>query len=172
MPCNGIKRFYYARKLVLCAFWRHGIHMRAALLLMFIGAASPAGEAFGVWKLNPVRSTLAGNQKSVTLRIEPHSRGEVFTVYTVAVDGRASTSSTILYFDGKARDFQDSTCSGTQSSRRLDTRTVEIVRECANGGPRQLIRRSATQPGELILDIAEQRPDGRRYERRLVLEKQ
>ena len=105
--------------------------MRAALLLMLLGATSWAGEAFGVWKLNPARSTLAGNQKSVTLRIEPHTRGEVFTLDTVAADGRASTFSTILYFDGKARDFQDSTCSGTQSSRRVDSRTVEILRECA-----------------------------------------
>ena len=49
-------------------------------LLMLLGATSWAGEAFGVWKLNPARSTLAGNQKSVTLRIEPHTRGEVFTL--------------------------------------------------------------------------------------------
>ena len=101
---------------------------------MLLGATSWAGEAFGVWKLNPARSTLAGNQKSVTLRIEPHTRGEVFTLDTVAADGRASTFSTILYFDGKARDFQDSTCSGTQSSRRVDSRTVEILRECATAG--------------------------------------
>ena len=56
---------------------------------------------------------LAGNQKSVTLRIEPDTRGEAFTLYTVTGDGRASTFSTILYFDGKARDFQDSTYFGT-----------------------------------------------------------
>ena len=96
---------------------------------MLLGAASWAGEAFGVWKLNPARSTLAGNQKSVTLRIEPHTRGEVFTLDTVAADGRASTFSTILYFDGKARDFQDSACSGTQSSRRW---TAGRWRSCAN----------------------------------------
>ena len=49
--------------------------MRAALLLMLLSATSWAGEAFGVWKLNPARSTLVENQKSVTLRIEPHTRG-------------------------------------------------------------------------------------------------
>jgi len=125
-----------------------------------------------VWKLDPARSTLAGNQKSVALRIGPHTRGEVFTLDAVAADGRASTFSTILYLDGKARDFQDSACSGTQSSRRLDSRTVEILRECANGGHRQLIRRSAAQPGVLILDIAAQHPDGCRSEWHLVLEKQ
>ena len=146
--------------------------MRAALLFMLLSAISPAGEAFGVWKLNPARSTLAGNQQSVTLRIEPHTRGEVFTFDTVAADGQASTFSTILYFDGKPRDFQDSACSGTQSSRRVDGRTVEIRRECANGGHRQLIRRSTVEPGVLILEINEQHPDGCRSEQRLVLEKQ
>src|SRR4051794_9616769 len=144
--------------------------MRAVLLLTLLGATSWGGELFGVWKLNPVRSTLAGNQKSVTLRIEPHTRGEVFTLDTIAVDGRASTVSTILYFDGKARDFQDATCSGTQLSRRMGRLTVEILRECANGHT-LLIRRSAIQPGVLILEITEQHTDGRRSERRLVMEK-
>ena len=146
--------------------------MRAALLLILLSATSRAGEAFGVWKLNPARSTRVENQKTVTVRIQPHTRGEVFTLDTLAEDGRASTSSTILYFDGKARDFQDSTCSGTQSSRRVDSRTVEILRECANGGHRQLIRRSTVEPGVLILEIIEQHRDGRRSERRLVMEKQ
>jgi hypothetical protein len=146
--------------------------MRAVLLLTLLGATSWAGEPFGVWKLNPARSTLVENQKSVTVRIAPHTRGEVFTLDTMAADGRASTFSTILYFDGKPRDFQDSTCSGTQSSRRVDSRTVEILRECANGGHRQLIRRSAVEPGVLILEITEQYRDGRRSERRLVMEKQ
>ena len=145
--------------------------MRAVLLLTLLDAASWAGEPFGVWKLNPARSTLAGNQKSVTLRIEPHTRGEVFTLDTVAADGRASTLSTILYFDGKPRDFQDSTCSGTQSSRRVGGRTVEILRECGNGGHRQLIRRSTEVPGVLILEITEQHGNGRRSEQRLVMEK-
>ena len=95
----------------------------------------------------------------------------MFTLDTVAADGRASTSSTILYFDGKTRDFQDSACSGTQSSRRVDGRTEEILRECANGD-RQLIRRSAVQPGVLILEITEQHAAGRPSERRLVLDKQ
>jgi hypothetical protein len=90
---------------------------------------------------------------------------------TVAVDGRASTSSTILYLDGKTRDFQDSAYAGTQSSRRLDDRTIEIQRECTKGGYRQLIRRSAVEPGVLILEINEHHSDGRHSERRLVMEK-
>src|ERR1041384_5510732 len=144
--------------------------MRAVLLLTLLGATSRAGESFGVWKLNPARSTPVENQKSVTVRIEPRTRGEVFTLDTMAADGRASTSSTILYFDRKPREFQDSTCSGKQSSHRVDSRTVEIVRECA-GGQVRLIRR-AEKPGVLILEISEQNSDGRRSERRLVLEKQ
>ena len=144
--------------------------MRTALLITSLGATSWAGEAFGVWKLNLARSTLGGSQQSVTVRIEPHTRGEVFTLDTRAADGRASTFSTILYLDGKPRDFQDSTCSGTQLSHRVDSRTVEIVRECV-GGQVRLIRR-AEKPGVLILEITEQNSDGRRSERRLVMEKQ
>ena len=79
--------------------------------------------------------------------------------------------STILYFDGKALDFQDSACSGMQSSWRVDSQTVEILRECARGEQIRLIRRTA-QAGVLILDITEQHTDGRRSERRLVMEQQ
>jgi hypothetical protein len=107
--------------------------MRAALLIL-LAATSWGGDAFGAWKLNQARSTFASNQKTMTVRIEPHTRGEGFTLETVTLDGRASTFITILYFDGKARDFEDSTYSGTQSSRRLDGRTVEILRECVGGG--------------------------------------
>jgi len=138
---------------------------------MLLEVISCAGEAFGVWKLNPARSTLAADQKSLTLRIEPHTQGEVFTLDTIAADGRASTFSTILYFDGKPRDFQDSTCSGTQLSRRVDGRTVEILRHCASAEIR-LVRQLTAERGELILQIIEQHPDGRRSERRLVMEKQ
>ena len=62
--------------------------------------------------------------------------GLLSTQSAFADTGPLDPSSTILYFDGKARDFQDSTCSGTQSSRRLDARTVEILPTCAAGsGP-------------------------------------
>jgi hypothetical protein len=132
ITCNGIKRFYYAQTLVRCAFPRHGSHMRAVVLIL-LAVTSWAGEVFGVWALNPARSTLAGNEKSVTLRIELHTRREVFTLDTLATGGRASTFSTILYLDERARDFQDSSRSGTQLSRRADSRTVEILRECASG---------------------------------------
>jgi hypothetical protein len=86
------------------------------------------------------------------------------------MDGRASTSSTILYFDGKIREFRGSECAGTESSRRVDGQTVEILRECA-GGQVRLVRR-AEKPGVLILEITEQNLDGHRSERRFVMEKQ
>jgi len=106
------------------------------------------------------------------VRFEPHAKGEVFTLDRIDGDGRATTSSTILYFDGKPRDFQDLGCSGTQSSRRVDGRTVEILRQCTSGERVRFVRRSGAQPKDLILDITEHHPDGRRLERRLVLEKE
>lgn len=147
--------------------------MRAILLLILFATSSWAEGAFGTWKMNPARSTLNGSPhpESFTVRIEPHSRGEVFTIDGTERDGRATTSSTVLYFDGKARDFQDTKCSGTQSSRRVGM-AVEIIRHCNSGAWIRFVRRLAAQPKELILEITEQQPDGRRFERRLVLEKQ
>jgi hypothetical protein len=89
----------------------------------------------------------------------------------VEADGRATTASSLLYLDGKPRDFQDANCSGTQASRRIDTQTVEVLRSCANGGWIRLVRRFSAQPNELILDITEQQAGGARVERHLVLEK-
>ena len=141
-----------------------------AAVLILVGVTSWASDAFGVWKLNAALSRGAGNEKSVILRIEPHNRGEVLTFDILAADGRASTSSTILYLDGKARDFQDSACSGTQSSRRVDSRTVEIQRVCEYGRRFRLIRR-VERPGVLILEVTEDNSEGRHFGRRLVLEK-
>jgi hypothetical protein len=129
---------------------------------------------FGIWKMNPGRSTPTADArlKSLTMRFDAHAKGEVFTLERIDRDGRTTTTSTILYLDGKARDFEDDACSGTQSSRRVDSQTVEIVRTCASGGWTRFNRRwSSGQPKELILDIIEQHSDGRRSERRLVLEK-
>jgi hypothetical protein len=121
--------------------------------------------------VNPIRST-DPYPKSLTVRFEPHAKGEVFTLDRIGGDGRATTSSTILYLDGKPRDFQDVGCSGTQSSRRVDSQTVEILHNGNTGEWIRFVRRLAAQSTELILEITEQQPDGRRFERRLVLEKQ
>ena len=148
--------------------------MRNVFLLMPLGAACWAGTAFGTWKLNVARSTFGGETrpKNMTVRIEPHVRGEIFTLDRIEPDGRVTSSSTILYFDGMDRDFRDDGCSGTQSSRRLDAETVEILRKCASGGSARLVRHSSARAKELVIEIIEQYPDGRRFERRMVLEKQ
>jgi len=110
--------------------------------------------------------------RSLTVRIEPHAKGEVFTLDRIEADGRATSSSTILYLDGALRDFQDFACSGTQSSRRMDNQTVEILRECASGDWTWLVRRPPAQSKELILDITEKGRGGHHFEWRVILEKQ
>jgi hypothetical protein len=150
--------------------------MRIIPLLLLMGTAfvpAPvwAGDEFGIWTVNPKRST-DPSPKTLIVQFEPHSKGEVFTLDKVDRDGRRSTSSTILYFDGQPREFQDFGCSGTQTSRRVDGQTVEILRNCASGEWIRFVRRLSTQPKELVLEITEQYSDGRRLERRLVLERQ
>src|SRR5882762_9373141 len=135
--------------------------MRTFPLWTLLAAACWADGAYGTWKT-----------KTLTVRIEPHVKGEVFTLDKIDGDGRITTSSTILYLDGKPRDFEEPKCSGTQSSRRVDSRTVEILRKCASGEWTRFVRRLAVQPKELVLEITEQHTDGRRLDRRLVLEKQ
>jgi hypothetical protein len=143
-------------------------------LLSALLTASCFAQTFGTWKVNTGRSTFAGDTKpkGFTVRIESHPKGEVLTFDRVEADGRTTSSSTILYLDEKPRDFQDLGCSGTQSSRRVDSRTVEILRRCESGASIRLVRRSAAQQQDLILDITEQNAAGRRFERHLVLEKQ
>src|SRR5260370_35928596 len=88
-------------------------------------AAISFGQTSGTWKLNAARSTLAGGAqfKRLIVRIEPHPKGEVFTLDRIETDGRATSSSTILCFDGEPRRFDDLGCSGIQSSREPDDRT-------------------------------------------------
>jgi len=144
------------------------------LAAIFAFQARVADPVFGSWKLNPARSTFAGDTQpeSLTVRIEPHAKGEVFTLDRTETNGQSTTSSVLLYFDGRARAFNQAGCSGTQSSRRLDSRTVEILNDCAGGQSTRVIRRSGERPNELVLEITDQYPDGRHYERRLVLERQ
>jgi hypothetical protein len=131
-----------------------------------------AGDAFGSWKVKRALSTgPLVSQDGLAIRFEPHTKGEVFTLYRIDGDGRSTTSSTILYLDNKPREFEGFECSGTQSSRRVDTQTVEIVRTCASGERTRFVRRLSTHPKELVLEITKQQPDGRCFERRLVLEK-
>ena len=148
--------------------------MRTVLFLIVFTTACRADAIFGTWKMDVGQSKVMGSapSKSLTVRIEPHAKGEVFTLDRIEADGRSLSSSTILYFDGAPHDFQDFGCSGTQSSRRLDSRTIEIARTCASGEWTRFVRRLAATPSELIVDVTGQQADGRRVERRLVLEKQ
>lgn len=154
--------------------------MHASRLLIWLGSACWAvapgmfPDAFGIWKMNPLRSTLTGDteSKNLTVRFEPHAKGEVFTLDRTYGDGRITTSSSLLYLDGNRRSFEDRDCSGTQTSRRVDSQTVEILRTCARGGWVRIVRRAGAEAKELIIEITEQDAGGRRFERRLVLEKQ
>ena len=119
-----------------------------------------AAGAFGVWRANAGRSVNAYNHM-VVVRFEPHSKGEVFTWDIVQCDGRSTTSSTILYLDGKARDFEGFGCLGTQVSRRLESQTVEIVRTCNSGEWTRFVRRLSTDAKELVLNVTEQQAGGR-----------
>jgi hypothetical protein len=147
--------------------------MRTVLLLIPLGAACWAGGAYGTWKLNPARSTFPGQTqpKRLVVRVEAHSKGEVVTVDRTEDNGQSTSSSTILYLDGAVRDFQGTTCSGSQTSRRLDSQTVEILRQCGGGDWERLVQHLARQGEELVVEITRQR-SGHRSEERLLLEKQ
>jgi len=152
------------------------MRVRVVPILMMVGCIGWAEQggaegAFGTWKIVPKLSSGA-LPRSLVVRFQPHSKGEVFTLDQTGDDGLAKTSSTILYFDGKPRDLQDFDCSGTQVSRRLDDRTVEIVRTCSGGGWTRFVRRLSTKRKELVIEITEQQPGGRREEQRLVMARQ
>jgi hypothetical protein len=148
--------------------------MRMAAMLILVGAAWTSEPEFGIWKMNPVHSIFAGGTqpRSFIIRLEPHTKGTVLTVDRIESDGRATSSSTILYLDGKPRDFEDFRCRGTQSSHRTDSRGVEIVRQCANGASTKIDIRPTTNPDGLVFEITKRDPDGRRSDQRLSLEKQ
>ena len=146
-------------------------NVRRALLVLYSISQSRAADPLGIWRVNLVRST-ARYSNIESVGFQPHVKGEVFTLYRFDGEGRTTTSSTILYFDGRERDIEDFACRGTQSSRRVDSQTVEILRTCAGGGWIRFVRRFTAQPNELILDVSERQAGGRSFERRLVLEKQ
>ena len=148
--------------------------LQISMLLSLTCFGQGSASATGIWKINMARSTFAGGPrfKSLVARIEYHPKGEVFTLDRIETDGRTTSYSTILYLDGEPRRFEDFGCSGIQSSRRADERTVEIVRMCASGAWVQLRRRTSAKADELVLEITEQSADGRRLDRRLTLERQ
>src|SRR5262245_42327677 len=148
--------------------------MKTIPLLLLFSASCWAQSASGVWNIDPTRSKFTGQPhlRILAVRFDSHPKGEVFTLDTVDGNGRAATNSVILYFDGKSRDFQDTSCTGTQSSRRLDNRTVEIVFNSGKGQPARFIRGPQAEPNELILDITARPPGTRAVEQHLILKRQ
>jgi hypothetical protein len=49
---------------------------------------------------------------------------------------------------------------------------IRSTRQCSSGERTRIVRRLSARSKELVLEIIEQQRDGRRFERRLVLEKQ
>ena len=147
--------------------------MRYVALLALLVVAGRTQTAIGTWKLNRARSTFSGQTRPKTLvvRVEFHPKGEVVTVDQTEVNGQSTSASTVLYFDGVPRDFQGTGCSGSQTARRLDGQTVEIIRQCAGGDWERLVHHLTQQGKELLVEITRQR-SGRRVEQRLVLEKE
>lgn len=148
--------------------------MRNVLLIAIAAAICAANSTLGTWKMNPARSTFTGRSrpKSLSVRFEPHAKGEVITLDLVESDGRLTSFSSILYLDGAPRDIEDFDCSGSQSSWRLDSGTVRIQRTCAASDSTWLVRQSREQPKELLIDVTEKRRGGQNLEWRVVLEKQ
>jgi hypothetical protein len=146
--------------------------MRTVVLLIAFNAAFSGASMLGTWKMDPARSSFIGatSPKSLTMRIEPHVRGEVFTLDRIEADGRSISSSTILYFDSTPRDFQDFDCSGTQSSR-LNGQTMEIRRVCAASDWTWLVRQSPQNSREMTVEIIGKSRSGPSFEWRLLLKK-
>jgi hypothetical protein len=142
-------------------------------VLILFAESSGSETVFGTWKMNAAKSAPGEDTRprSLTVRIEPHASGEAFTMERVEADGRVTSYSTILYLDGEPRRFQDFACSGIQAARRVDGRTIEVLRMCASGSWLRWVWRSVVQEKRLVLEVTEQSSDGRRIERRLVLEK-
>src|SRR5262249_51810225 len=137
--------------------------MRIALRLMLLrvgccAAPNRAADAIGIWNVSPMRS-MNPYPHSLTGRFQKHVRGEVFALDRTNAKGWTRTSSTILYFDGKARNYRDGTCSGTQSSRRVDGETVEILQRCATGKLTRFVRRASGRSG--VVDSRHQRAASR-----------
>lgn len=72
------------------------------MLALCWASQSWAGDALGLWKVNPARSSVRYSDIE-TVGFRRHAKGEVFTLYRFDGKGRATTLSTILYFDSRAR---------------------------------------------------------------------
>jgi hypothetical protein len=66
-------------------------------------------DGWGIWKLADERSQIGVRRsfRSLTVRIEPHARGEALTLDRVEADGRVTSYSTTLYLDGEPDGLHD-----------------------------------------------------------------
>jgi hypothetical protein len=170
--CKGIKRPSNVSHLAIARRETQDRSMRAVRFFMLLAAGAASGqEATGTWTMSPSRSRFGGEPapRVYTVRFDSHAKGEVFTLTVVPRTGPATTWSIILFLDGKEREV--GSCPGTQSSRRLDQRTIEIVYACPDSRTR-FVRRVPPRSNVLILDITEKRSDGRQFDRHLILERQ
>jgi hypothetical protein len=121
--------------------------MRLVLMPIVVGAISLTG----IWNMNAARSTFAGDiqPKSLTLRIEAHAKGEDSRWTGPRRTERPRAPARSFTSNGTARDVGD-----------------------AGGGWIRFVRRSSERPNEMVLEITAQQFGGRRFERRLVLDKQ
>ena len=151
---------------------------RVLVVLAFAASDCWSQQAFGTWKVNPTRSTFGTNphDKEIILRIEQRAKGEVVTLDRILPNGVAATTSIVLFMDGQPRAFRGEQCSGTQSSNRLDDRTVEARFQCQNGRSVRMVRRTSPGTRDLVLEITEEITDpparSRRVKSLLVFEKQ
>ena len=135
--------------------------MRIVLGLVLVritccAAPDRAADAIRIWNVSPMRS-MNPYPHSLTVRFQKHARGEVFALDRTDAKGWITASSTILHFDGEARDYRDGTCSGTQSSRRVDRQTIE---RCAMGESTRFVRRASGR--SRVVDSRHQRGASRR----------
>lgn len=144
-----------------------------AIFALLLHSALSAELISGTWKIDFAKSNLNGFTvpKKFLVRLQAHAKGQLLTLDRLESDGRMTSSSTILYLDGKPRAFEDFECSGMQSSRRLDSETVEIRRSCLTADWTWRVRQPATQSKLMFIDITGIRRTGSQVDWRVVLEK-
>jgi hypothetical protein len=148
--------------------------MRMILLVTIWSAVCSAGSMLGTWRMDRARSRFDGvdHPLILTVRLEPHAKGRVFTLDRLEADGRSTSFSSVLYLDGTSHDFQDFACSGTQSSRWWDGRTIEIRRVCSNVESVWRVRESEENSKDLTIEITEKSRGGSTLGWRVVLKRQ
>lgn len=127
--------------------------------------------------MNPALSAFNGDPapKSLTAWIEPYGGGEISTWYSVRSNGTSEKVSYLLRFDGKEYSCRDPSIPerpDTVVSKRVDTRTAEIVYRKAGRVVVWLVRRVSFDNRQLIVDVRINRERGTDVERTLVFDRE